>query len=416
MGVKNIAVFGLGFVGLTTALGFAEKGFSVRGFDIDAARNAEIAGGSVPFFEPGLGEALARNGGTTFCVSPDAESAVVGADLCFFCVGTPGLPDGGADLTYLFAAIDSVVGIIPENCVLVIKSTIAPGTLTGHVRPRVRAKGANNPIAVNPEFLREGKCWEDFIAPDRIVCGTDDGAAETALAELYAPFGAPVRFVSPGTAEFIKFLSNSLLATLISYSNEMAFLAESVGGIDAGGAFRVLHEDRRLAGAGINTYIYPGCGYGGYCLPKDAVALRALARAAGFEPRILDGVIALNDEMAELTARKIERAADGNKNAKLGVLGLSFKPGSDDVRDSPAARIIAALISDGYADVMAYDPVATENFRRAYDFGVAYGASAREVCERCGTVAVVTAWDEFRGIDKAFPDVRFVDCRYFLGD
>jgi UDPglucose 6-dehydrogenase len=410
----NTAIFGLGFVGLTTALGLADKGFNIRGYDIDETRHADISSGKLPFIEPGLGEAVTRNLGRTFTVSGSAAEAAAGCDLCFVCVGTPSLPDGNADLNYIFSAIDSMGDSIAGDCVIVIKSTVPPGTTAAQIEPYIRAKGMNNPVAVNPEFLREGKCWEDFTKPDRIICGVTDELAKSELAALYAPFNAPVRFVTPDTAEFVKYLSNSLLATLISYSNEMALLAEAVGGVDTAAAFHALHEDRRLAGAGINSYIYPGCGYGGYCLPKDTAALAALAKAKGSETRILGEVIALNDKMAALTARKIERVAGGDKTTKIGILGLSFKPESDDVRDSPAAKIIAALIDDGYADIWGYDPMATSGFEAMYKLPIQYAENAREICETRAVIAVVTAWDEFRSLRHEHSDVRWVDCRYCL--
>jgi len=409
----RIAVFGLGFVGLTTALGFADKGFSVRGYDINKERCSEIAGGKVPFFEPGLDDALARNLGKTFILADSAIDAAYRSDICFFCVGTPGLPDGSADLSHLLFAIDSVLETISKVCVLVVKSTIPPGTLNERVAPHVRAKGANNPVAVNPEFLREGKCWDDFMNADRIVCGVTDDAAKNVLAELYMPFGAPLHFVEPNTAEFIKYLSNSLLAALISYSNEMALLADAVGGIETARAFRILHEDSRFAGAEISSYIYPGCGYGGYCLPKDTAALDAVALSRGFTPRILESVISLNNELPDLTARKIAHAA-GKKTEKIGILGLSFKPGSDDVRDSAAVKIIKTLIRDGYVNIYTYDPLAMQKFQNMYRLPITYCESLHEVCKTCRTVALVTAWEEFKGIDKTFPDTHFVDCRYFL--
>ena len=173
-------------------------------------------------------------------------------------------------------------------------------------------------------------------------------------------------------------------------------------------------RDPSLAGAGINTYIYPGCGFGGYSLPKDTAALDAVAHSRGFTPRILEDVISLNHEMPDLTARAIVRAA-GENAEKIGILGLSFKPGSDDVRDSPAAKIIETLIEDGYSDIYTYDPLAMKEFQEAYGLPVTYCASAREVCEACETVALVTAWEEFKEVDKRFPDDTFVDCRYSLG-
>lgn len=409
----KVAVFGLGFVGLTTALGFAEKGFCVRGYDINGERCAAIAGGTVPFFEPGLDEALAHNLGKTFTVAASAAEAAAGSDICFFCVGTPGLADGSADITHLLAAMDSAVGAVAPACVFVVKSTVPPGTLKERVAPYMRGKGWAYPLASNPEFLREGMCWEDFMHPDRVVCGVLDDGAKTALVKLYAPFEAPIHFVAPNTAEFIKYLSNSLLATLISYSNEMALVADAIGDIEIAKAFHILHQDKRLANAGINTYIYPGCGYGGYCLPKDTAALQAAAQHKGMVPRMLESGIALNREMPQLTAKKIIRAA-GDKSAKIGILGLAFKPGSDDVRDSSAAKIIAALIDEGYGNIYAYDPLAAQEFERLYGLPVHYCKTAQEMCEVCGTIALVTAWKDFAGIDKEYPQKRFVDCRYFL--
>ncbi|MDR0197197.1 MAG: nucleotide sugar dehydrogenase [Oscillospiraceae bacterium] len=413
MGRLNIAVFGLGFVGLTTALGFADKGFSVRGFDINESRRVEISRGKLPFFEPGLDGALARNLGKTFAATDTAEEAAKTSDVCFFCVGTPANADGSADLTHLLSAMDGALAVTAETCVLVVKSTVPPGTLAKRVEPYIREKGRGNPVAANPEFLREGYCWEDFVNPDRIVCGVTDKAARELLSRLYESFGAPVRFVSPSTAEFIKYLSNTLLATLISYSNEMSLIANAVGDIEIANAFHILHEDKRLAGAGIDAYIYPGCGYGGYCLPKDTLALKAVSQANGVKPRSLGEVIALNNKMPEHTAQRIIDAAENN-DAKIGILGLSFKPGSDDVRDSSAAKIIKILKEKGYGNIYGYDPLAIDEFRRVYGTDITCCSSANELCGTCDVVAVVTAWEEFKGLDKAFPNVKWVDCRYFL--
>ena len=233
------------------------------------------------------------------------------------------------------------------------------------------------------------------------------------LTTLYAPFNASVHFVSPNTAEFVKYLSNSLLAALVSFSNEMALIAEAAGDVNIAKAFKILHQDKRLDGAGINHYIYPGCGYGGYCLPKDTVALAANARANGFAPRILDGVISLNDEMPRMTAAKIERLAGGKDN-KIGILGLSFKPNSDDVRDSPAAKIIACLLKDGYKNIYAYDPAAIDNFRDVYKFDLTYCDSKESLCTECDTIALVTTWKEFADCGRLYSEKKWIDCRYFL--
>jgi UDPglucose 6-dehydrogenase len=207
--------------------------------------------------------------------------------------------------------------------------------------------------------------------------------------------------------------SSDLLATLISYSNEMALMAESIGGINVADAFRILHQDHRLAGAGINAYIYPGCGYGGYCLPKDTAALSAAAKAREFTPRILDDVIGLNNQMTALTAQKIIRKTK-SKDENIGILGLSFKPGSDDVRGTPAAKIITELVKAGYRNIIAYDPVANAAFERVYKLPIVYRASASAVCGMCGTIAVITIWPEFKTIKRDYPEKRWIDCRYFM--
>jgi len=415
VGDLKITVSGLGFVGLTTALGLADKGFDVAGYDIDLERATKIKDGIVPFFEPGLEAALKRTLCVTFSVASTASEVVENADAVFFCVGTPCGADGKADLGCLFSAIDSVIDAVKPDCVFIVKSTIPPGTTANVILPYVRGKGFNGAVVTNPEFLREGYCWSDFINPDRIVCGCDEGDthAVALLTKLYAPFNAPVHFVSHSTAEFIKYLSNSLLASLISFSNEMALIAEVAGGVNIAKAFKILHQDKRLTGAGIKHYIYPGCGYGGYCLPKDTAALAANAKANGFAPRILDGVISLNDEMPRLTAARIEQLA-GGKSEKIGVLGLSFKPNSDDVRDSPAAKIIACLLKDGYRNIYAYDPVANDNFYEAYKFDLTYCDNKEHLCAECDTIALVTIWKEFADCNQLYNNKKWIDCRYFM--
>jgi len=413
----NLSIIGLGFVGLTTALGFADKGFKVSGYDINNDRADKINSGIVPFFEPGLTEALKRTLGSNFQIVSDVKEVINNTEAVFFCVGTPCDDDGKADLKYLLSAIDSVINLVPDTCVFVIKSTIPPGTTDNIIKKYVKEKRNTIFITNNPEFLREGYCWNDFIKPDRIVCGCNDRDthAINVLTDLYKPFNAPIHFVSPSTAEFIKYLSNSLLASLISFSNEMALIADAAGDINIGKAFKVLHQDKRLINAGISHYIYPGCGYGGYCLPKDTVALSANAKANSFVPRILEGVISLNDEMPCLTADKIKRKLK-DKNEKIGILGLSFKPNSDDVRDSPAAKIIKILLADGYRNIFAYDPEAIESFKLFYKFDINYSESIEELCGKCNYIAVITTWNIFANIDKKYPDKQFIDCRYFLNN
>ncbi|MBO7497819.1 MAG: UDP-glucose/GDP-mannose dehydrogenase family protein, partial [Bacteroidaceae bacterium] len=281
-----ITVFGLGFVGLTTSLGFAEYGHTVYGVEISPERLATIQGGRLPFLEPGLDQALLRHQGSRFhAIGPDRlAEAVAQSDCVYYCVGTPYGQDGQADLTYLFSAIDQTLLVRPADRfqVLVVKSTIPPSTTSRKVIPYIQerglAVGTDLGVANNPEFLREGHCWDDFIHADRIVLGVSDDRSAALLRQIYAGVPEPVYCVSLNTGEFIKYLSNTLLATLISYSNEMSVIADTIGGIDVAEAFRILHMDKRWGGATMASYVYPGCGYGGYCLPKDTNALYAVSR------------------------------------------------------------------------------------------------------------------------------------------
>ncbi len=414
-----VTVFGLGFVGLTTALGFAHMGYRVYGVDVDERRKDTLRQGKLPFYEPYMEDVLQEHLGKNFLVAEDAAEAVADSEFVFFCVGTPYGKDGSADLTYLFQALDMAIdGIADEKFrVMVVKSTVPPGTTAERVAPYVKEKGekaAFISVANNPEFLREGHCWEDFIHADRIVLGCDQGKAEEMLKKLYEPMDVPVFCVSHNTGEFIKYLSNTLLATMISYSNEMARIADSIGNIETAEAFRILHMDRRWDGCQMTSYVYPGCGYGGYCLPKDTNALLARARETGCEPAILREVISVNDNIAKYIAEKIKDAAGKEGDVCIGILGLSFKPGSDDVRDTPAARIIRELQALGCKNILVYDPVAEEEFRRVYpSLAVTCVETCGQIYERADVLAIVTAWEEFKDI-KDKTDKPVVDCRYLL--
>ena len=420
----NVTVFGLGFVGLTTALGFAHLGYKVYGVDVDEARKKLLRGGKLPFLEPHMDEVLNTHLDKNFFVTDDIKAAVIDSEIIYYCVGTPYGMDGNADLKYLFAAIDTTIDAVADDKfrVLVTKSTIPPSTTAEKIMPYVKTKCGDKNFAVanNPEFLREGHCWEDFLGADRIVIGTDDERARALLTKLYAPLNAPIKCVTPSTGEFIKYLSNTLLATLISFSNEMAHIADTIGGIDVAGAFKILHMDKRWNGAegglnsrcGMISYIYPGCGYGGYCLPKDTNALLAQSRVKGFEPPILKNVIATNDARPATIARRIVK--DLNTSATIGILGLSFKPLSDDVRDTPAARIIRELIGAGYKNIVAYDPAANAEFKRHYpDLQIKILETAKNVYDAADVIALVTAWEEFKTI-PALGNKKIIDCRYML--
>lgn len=411
-----VTVFGLGFVGLTTALGFAHMGRTVYGIDVDEARKEKLRNGELPFLEPEMDQVLRKCLNKTFFVTDDVEKAIAESEYVFYCVGTPYGKNGSADLTYLFQAIDTTIDAIRDDKfrVLITKSTIPPSTTSGKVVPYVRQKEKKSDtigVANNPEFLREGHCWSDFMEADRIVLGVEDEKSEAMLRELYSTMDAPVFAVSHNTGEFIKYLSNTLLATMISYSNEMAEVADTIGDIEVGKAFRILHMDKRWGDCNMKSYVYPGCGYGGYCLPKDTNALFAQAKEKGYEAQILKNVIAVNDDRAGTIANKIAQGLA--KDSRIGILGLSFKPESDDVRDTPAAKVIRKLVENGYDEIYAYDPVAEAEFQKHYpELKVVYVPTAEEVLEKSDVCAILTAWDEF----KKLSDVKIIDCRYCMED
>lgn len=414
-----VTVVGLGFVGLTTALGFAEYGHKVYGLEANPERLSLIRRGEVPFLEPGLDEALSRHLGKNFIPTDDWNAAVADSEYVYYCVGTPYGEDGQADLTYLYGAMEQTLDAVRDGKfrVLVTKSTIPPSTTRERVIPFLEARGAKIPerlgVANNPEFLREGHCWEDFIHTDRVVLGVGDGRSEEMLRRLYAPAGAPVFAVSLNTGEFIKYLSNTSLACLISFANEMSMAADAIGGVDVAEAFRILHMDKRWQTGTIRGYFYPGCGYGGYCLPKDASAFYAAAKSAGFDARILERVIATNDAMPGVAARRIIAAAGEDRSVCVGILGLSFNAGSGDTRDAPSAKIIRALNEAGYANIVAYDPAAMEEFRRYYKLECRCAASYEDVLEEAGILAIATAWPMFRDVRERTAK-PVVDCRYML--
>ncbi len=403
----TITVFGLGFVGLTTALGFCEKGNTVHGIDVNAQRVALYKGGNIPFVEPHLQEALQRHVDKRFFVSDDPQTAVAESDVVFLCVGTPCGQDGAADLSHLFSAIDSALPFVDTPKVFVVKSTVPPSTTSSRVAPYIRARNEKIRIANNPEFLREGFCYDDFMHPDRIVVGTDDADAFAILQTLYEPFDAPVIQVTPNGGEYIKYLSNSLLATMISYANEMAMIGHQIGDIDVGATFRALLADKRWADGSMAKYAYPGCGYGGYCLPKDTSALLAMARQHGVEPNILRSVIAQNDAMPQLIAERI--MAQTTPAQRIGILGLSFKPHSDDVRSSVSAPIIQHLLEAGYRDVVAHDPYANDAFAALYALPITYAEQIEAM--HADAYVILTAWPAFASF-KANADRLVLDYRY----
>ncbi len=420
-----IAVIGLGFVGLATALSFAENRLQVVGFDVDAHRMEALRAGQLPFHEPGLDAALKRHILDCFTLADGAAAAAANAETIFICVGTPADLTGAADLSHVLAALKAVLHGSDRKKfrTVVIKSTVPPGTTAGRIAPFLRELGwqlgDDIGLANNPEFLREGHAWADVLRPDRIVIGVEDKRSREKLEVLYRDFGAPIHAVSWNTAEFIKYLSNSLLATMISFANDASMIASAIGGVNIKEAFRILHQDRRWFGepANMATYVFPGCGFGGYCLPKDTAALAAQARKSGYESPMLAATLAVNEQIGKHVLDHILQNSTLGK--PIGILGLAFKPGSDDVRETPARSIVGGLVDAGFT-VLAYDPLAGDKFRQTYgapssmQMNLRYANDLTEVSTLADPLVILTAWPEFRERRELFAGHTVLDFRYML--
>lgn len=418
-----ITVIGLGFVGLTTALGFSTKNLKVFGIDSDKNKTTLLKSKKIPFFEAGMEEQLLYHLDKNFLIQHNLEESVNNSQIIFLCVGTPCDDNGDADLKYIYSAIDDVLKYCDEYKVLVIKSTIPPSTTHTKIKKHIEEKGfvigRDIGLVCNPEFLREGTALDDFMNPDRIVIGveSDDHRAIDLMEIIYKPFNAPLHVVSLNTAEFIKYLSNTMLATMISFANEMSMIADQIGEIDIRRAFNILHEDRRWFGqpAPMAKYVYPGCGFGGYCLPKDTQAMFNIAKERYHNPNsILSATLAVNSLIKKHSIAKIlTHTAD--KNAKIGILGLSFKPNSDDVRDTPAAHIISGLLEKGYNNISAYDPLANHCFKQHYPhLSVNYAGCLNDITAVNDIIVIVTACNEFKNLkkDEVMKEKHLIDLRY----
>ncbi|HEG5460365.1 TPA: nucleotide sugar dehydrogenase [Campylobacter coli] len=415
----KIAVFGLGFVGLTTAVGFAKKGFDVVGYEIDKNKSLLLNEGQIPFHEEGLPEALNDVLRKKLKITNDVIEALKEAKIIFYCIGTPMSEDGSADLSFLLDALRTTAQNL-DKCqkepILVIKSTVPPSSCKEVFIPHLESLGLNVGhkchLVNNPEFLREGFAYSDFMNPDRVVIGTQNAQNFQELEEIYKPFNSPVFFTSLNTGEFIKYLSNTTLSLNISYANEMSMIAQSIGNIDIISAFNILHNDKRFSGspAGIVSYLYPGMGFGGYCLPKDTLALYKKSKDKGYEAKILNDILKVNDEILDFYAYKIQKEV--SKDKKIAILGLSFKPGSDDVRDTKSATLISKLLNLGFQNIYVYDPIANDIFAKTYDYKLSYKNNLNEIVSECEVLIIATAWNEFKPLvvrqDKIIYNLRWM--------
>ena len=412
----RVSIIGAGYVGIVTGVCLAEKGHTVTCVEMDAAKVERIRRGEPPIHELGLPELLRRHTGTTFRATTSLAEAVNDSDVTLIAVGTP-FNGNAIDLSYVNRAATEIGNVIAKKSkrhTVVVKSTVVPGTTDGPVRAALEAasgKTAGNDFGLgnNPEFLTEGTAVADFMHPDRIVIGGIDEATRETLAELYAGLeGVPIIRTNNSTAEMIKYASNSLLATMISFSNEIADLCGAIGGIDARDVMAGVHESAYLnTGAGtararapIASFLEAGCGFGGSCLPKDVSALVAHGRTKGIDMRVLQSVLDVNGSRPDRVLESLRAKVASFDGKAVTVLGLAFKPDTDDVRESPAFPIIERLLRDG-ARVTAYDPVATAPARRALDGKpVRYADSLAQALEGADVVVLVTRWREFAAVPE----------------
>lgn len=395
----KIAMIGSGYVGLVSGACFADFGHEVVCVDKDQKKLDLLKLGKMPIYEPGLDELVAINTvQDRLSFTRDLASAVADADAVFIAVGTPSRRgDGHADLSYVHAAATEIGRALKGFTVVVTKSTVPVGT-GDEVERLIRDANPEADFAVvsNPEFLREGSAIEDFKRPDRIVIGSDDERAKKVMAELYRPLSlnsSPILYTGRRTAELTKYAGNAFLAMKITFINEMADLCEQLGA-DVQDVARGIGMDNRIG----SKFLHAGPGYGGSCFPKDTLALVKTAQDAESPVRLIETTVAVNDQRKRAMARKVIAACDGNVRGKtIGILGLTFKPNTDDMRDSPAIAIIQAL-KDGGALIKAYDPIGMEQ-AKLYLEGIEYADSAYGVAEGASAVVIVTEWNAFRSMD-----------------
>ncbi len=394
----RIAMIGAGYVGLVTGACFAEFGVDVTVMDVDPDKIAGLRAGRMPIYEPGLDKLVTdnvRDDRLTF--TTDMDAAVKGADAVFLAVGTPARRgDGHADLSYVYAAAEQVARAADGPLVIVTKSTVPVGT-GREVQTIVRRVRPDAPIAVasNPEFLREGSAIGDFMRPDRVVIGTDDEQALTVLKRLYRPLyliETPVLAVSIESAELIKYAANAFLATKITFINEIADLCEKVGA-DVHDVARGMGLDGRIG----RKFLHPGPGYGGSCFPKDTLALARTAQDHGSPIRLVEATIAVNDaRKAQMADRILAALGPSPAGKRVGVLGVTFKPETDDMRDAPSLVILPKLVAAGVA-VQAYDPQ-PGHARQALPAAVGFAETALAAAEGADALVVLTEWNEFRAL------------------
>ncbi len=394
----KIAIIGTGYVGLVTGACFADSGNDVICVDINEARIEGLKQGRIPFYEPGLSDMVIRNfREERLKFTTDLPEAVKNSLIIFICVGTPSLPDGGADLSAVMKVASEIGKAMDGFRIIVNKSTVPVGTAEA-VRREIAAN-TEHPFDMvsNPEFLKEGAAIDDFLKPDRVVIGTDDVRTAAIMKELYAPFvrtGNPILIMDIKSAEMTKYAANGLLATRITFMNEIANLCEKLGA-DVNNVRKGVGTDRRIG----PSFLFPGVGYGGSCFPKDVRAIVDMGRASGYEMKILSAVDRVNEEQKRRFGEKITTYFNNDLSGKnIAVWGLSFKPKTDDIREAPSLTIIPMLLEKG-ASVTAYDPEAMNNAAKILGERVKMASGNYQALEGADALVILTDWSLFRHPD-----------------
>ena len=383
----DICVVGGGYVGLTTAVCFAEMGNKVRIIDVDEEKVEKIKNGIAPIYEEGLQEMMKKN---MERISAQSDFHF-NEKIVFICVGTPSMEDGSIDLRYVKEAAESIGENLNDGSVIVVKSTVFPGTTSNIIKPIIKKHVDDFSIAMNPEFLREGKAIYDFMHPDRIVIGIEDERGEKILKEVYKSIDVPVIVTTPSEAEMIKYASNSFLATKISFANEIGNLCKRLG-MDVYKVMEGVAMDHRISPHFLNA----GIGFGGSCFPKDLNALYAGSRKMGYEMEIIKAVLDVNEKQPLKIVEILEKHMDV-EGKNIAILGLAFKAGTDDIRESRSIPVIEELKRKG-AKIRAYDPMAMENMMRIFP-DIHYCRSTEEALTDADACLILTEWKEFENID-----------------
>jgi UDPglucose 6-dehydrogenase len=413
----NVSIIGTGYVGLVTGVCLAHKGHDVVCVDVDREKTDKINRGIAPIYEVGLPELLRETVNSRLKATVDLEAAVVGSDITLIAVGTPF--DGSTiDLTYIKEAARQIGTALKSKAgyhIVAIKSTVVPGTTDDVVLPILeqtsgKKAGRDFGVGMNPEFLTEGEAVKDFMFPDRIVLGGTDARTIAGLDQLYSGFEGIDRVrTNNKTAEMIKYASNSLLATMISFSNELGNLCSTLGGVDITDVLKGLHLSKYLSPMladgtritpSINSFLWAGCGFGGSCLPKDVKALIAHGERAGAAMPLLNAVIEINQRQHRQILSLLSKHFDSLQGVHVAVLGLAFRPGTDDMRESPAIPVIQALLSEGAA-VRAYDPIARPDISKLFNKGpVVLSADLSEAVRDADAIILITRWEEFENLPE----------------